>query len=101
MLEVKRIKFNEGFVYDEELFVEAGEYDFVENGNCGFPMILVNDEWLDLCDLEVLNYVVLGKKLTKEEMRTVNYWTHCLKEVAKSHNIDLKYFIDALNETNV
>lgn len=34
--------------------------------------------------------------LTVDENRAVDYWTNCVKAVAKSHNIDLQYFIDAL-----
>lgn len=56
MLEVKRVKINKGFDWDDELFIEAGEYDFVEEGINGYPMILVNDEWLDLCCMEVIDY---------------------------------------------
>lgn len=58
MMEVKKVIINEGFEYDEDLFVENGEYDFIEEGYNGYPMILVNDEWLDLCEIELLDYHV-------------------------------------------
>lgn len=38
------------------------------------------------------------KELTKEQERTITYWSHCVKEVAKSKNIDLQLFIDELNK---
>ena len=47
----------EGFEYDEETFVEAGEYEFEYEGINGYPMIKVNDELLDICELEELPYV--------------------------------------------
>ena len=62
VLEVKKIVINENFMYDDELLIEAGEYEFVEEGIVGYPMILVNDEWLDLCDLEALDYVIKNHK---------------------------------------
>lgn len=52
MMKVKKIVIAQGFEYDEEIFVEAGTYDFVEAGTNGYPMILVNDEWLDLADFD-------------------------------------------------
>ncbi len=47
----------EGFEYDEETFVYAGEYEYCDEGINGYPMILVNGEWLDICDLSELPYV--------------------------------------------
>ena len=47
MMKVKKIVIAQGFEYDEEIFVEAGIYDFVEEGTNGYPMILVNDLSLD------------------------------------------------------
>lgn len=61
-VEVKRIIFTEGFWYDDELFIEAGEYDFTEETKYAYPMILVNDEWLDLCDIDALDYYVKEEK---------------------------------------
>ena len=53
MMNIKKVAF-EGFEYDDELFVETGIYDFIENGINGYPMILVNGKWLDLCAIEEL-----------------------------------------------
>lgn len=50
---MRTITVNEGFWYDEETFVESGEYE-VEDGPNGYPMILVNGEWLDIVDVESL-----------------------------------------------
>lgn len=36
------------------------------------------------------------KDLTKEQQRTVTYWSNCIKEVAKSKDIDLQHFINEL-----
>ena len=57
MMKVKEIIIAQGFEYDEEIFVEAGTYDFVEEGINGYPMILVNDEWLDLTDFDSICWV--------------------------------------------
>ena len=57
MMKVKKIVIAQGFEYDEEIFVEAGTYDFVEEGTNGYPMILVNDEWLDLVDFDSICWV--------------------------------------------
>ena len=46
----KMITVTKGFEYDEELFVEPGEYEYIENGVNGYPMINVNGEWLDICN---------------------------------------------------
>lgn len=43
-------------------------------------------------------YCLLPKELTKEEKRTVSYWAHCIKEVARTSNLDIQLFIDALKE---
>ena len=56
-MKVKKIIIAQGFEYDEEIFVEAGTYDFVEEGPNGYPMILVNGEWLDLADLDSICWV--------------------------------------------
>ena len=53
----KKIVIAQGFEYDEKIFVEAGTYDFVEEGTNGYPMILVNDEWLDLADFDSICWV--------------------------------------------
>lgn len=34
--------------YDEELTIQPGEYEYIENGINAWPMIKVNDEWLDI-----------------------------------------------------
>ena len=57
MMKVKKIVIAQGFEYDEETFVEAGTYDFVEEGINGYPMILVNGEWLDLTDFDSIYWV--------------------------------------------
>lgn len=57
MMKVKKIVIAQGFEYDEEIFVEAGIYDFVEEGTNGYPMIFVNDEWLDLADFDSICWV--------------------------------------------
>lgn len=44
---MKTITVNEGFWYDEETFVESGEYE-VEDGPNGYLIINVNGEWLDI-----------------------------------------------------
>jgi hypothetical protein len=47
-----KIKFNEAIEYDEEITIECGEYEYAEEGINGYPMILVNNQWLDVCSLE-------------------------------------------------
>lgn len=47
----------EGFWYDDETFIEAGDYEFEFEGINAYPMMKVNGEWLDLCALEELPYV--------------------------------------------
>lgn len=58
MKEVKRIIFTKGFWYDDELFVEAGEYDFIPAKGYAHDEVLVNGEWLDFCDIDALDYYV-------------------------------------------
>ena len=36
--------------YDDETIIHPGEYEYEENGINGWPMILVNNEWLDWCE---------------------------------------------------
>lgn len=59
MMDVKKIKVVKGFEYDEELFIEEGTYDFVEEGINGYSMILVNDEWLDVYDVDAIDCEIL------------------------------------------
>lgn len=105
MKEIKKIVFREGFWYDDEMYVEAGEYDYSPASGFGWDEVLIDDEWFDFCNIDALDYYVKDdeediKELTKEEIRTINYWSHCVKEVARTHNIDLQYFIDALSKEN-
>lgn len=44
------MKIEEGFWYDEDTYIEAGEYERVEDGYNGWPMIKVNGIWLDICE---------------------------------------------------
>ena len=53
----QKILIAEGFWYDDETYVSAGFYDFVENGINGYEMIKVNDEWLDLADFDAIAWV--------------------------------------------
>lgn len=48
------IRVNKGFRYDDETYIEAGSYEVDYNGTNGYPMIKVNGEWLDICDIEAL-----------------------------------------------
>lgn len=82
MSEVKRIKINEGFQYDEELFVEGGEYEFIEEGTNGYPEIKVNEEWLDLCDLEAIDYVVVNEEL-KRAFEKIESEAECFEEYGR------------------
>lgn len=61
MMEVKKIAVLEGFEYDEDLFIEEGVYDFVEDGVNGYPMILVNDEWFDLAAFEEVKCMYINR----------------------------------------
>lgn len=45
---------NQGFWYDEETYVEAGAYEFLQSGLNGYAMIKVNGEWLDIINPEFL-----------------------------------------------
>ena len=56
--EIKTIVFTKGFWYDDELFIEAGKYDFCEETESCYPMIFVNGEWLELCDIDALDYEI-------------------------------------------
>lgn len=58
MKEVKKIVFTKDFWYDDEMFVEAGEYDFVPANGCGYDEVLINNEWFDFCDIEALDYYI-------------------------------------------
>lgn len=42
------IRLNDGMQYDDETYVPAGTYEFKIYGINGWPMIKLNDEWLDL-----------------------------------------------------
>lgn len=53
-----KVTFLKDFNYDEETFIKAGTYELEETGINGYPMVLVNDEWLDFCDLESLECVI-------------------------------------------
>ena len=57
-MEIKRIVFTKSFWYDNETFVEAGEYDYVPARGCGYDEVCVNGEWLDFCDIDALDYFV-------------------------------------------
>lgn len=55
--EIKHIIFAEGFDYDEDTFIPAGEYLYIENGVNGFDEIFFKGKWLDIVDVYELPWV--------------------------------------------
>lgn len=54
----KTIIFAQDFWYDDGMLVCAGEYPFIEGDEKHFPMFFADGEWMDLCDLDALEYEV-------------------------------------------
>lgn len=55
---VKKIVFTEGFWYDDIMFVEAGEYDYIPARCYAFDEVLIKGEWYPFAALEDLEYYV-------------------------------------------
>lgn len=44
----RKVKVIKSFLYDEDLVITKGVYNWKETGVNGYPMIEVNGEWLDI-----------------------------------------------------
>lgn len=50
--EIKMLEITKAFNYDDELTMQPGVYEFVEEGINGYPMIKYQEEWYDLFNMD-------------------------------------------------